>query len=665
MNNFGRALKLALRYRATVAAATGCAFLVAVLWGGNIGALYPVVEVCFQGESVSQHLRVQIKHSEDAIAGFASQKAELEAQAAQAAPNQRNELQLQVDRLSDRLAAEQSAVERYQWIQPYVDRYSPDSPFQTVVLVMCFIIVATLIKGFFMAVGSMLADRLAQLAMFDLRKQFFRRTLRMDMASFGESGTADLLARFTNDLEGVTSGISTLFGRAIREPLKMVACLLGAAWICWRLLVLSLIVAPIAAYLVSRLAKTLKRANRRAMEEVSAIYNILVETFHGVKVVKAFTMERHERRRLHQASKKLYRRTMRIAVFDGMINPVTEFLGICMISLAILAGAYLALNQQTHLFGIHISDRPLTLSSLLIFYGMLAGVSDPARKLSEVFNRLQRASAASDRVFQLLDREPSVVDPPRPRRLARHHLDLRFDQVRFAYPNGQPVLEEIDLRVRSGETVAIVGPNGCGKSTLANLVPRFYDPIGGAVLLDGVDLREVSLRDLRRQIGLVTQETVLFEGTVLNNIQYGCPQATREQIIEAAKKAHAHKFIENKLEKGYETLVGAHGHRLSGGQRQRIALARAILRDPAILILDEATSQIDLESEQLIHQALEEFARDRTAIIITHRLATLALADRVVVMEGGRIIDVGTHEQLISRCGLYQRLYQIQFREAA
>jgi ABC-type multidrug transport system fused ATPase/permease subunit len=302
---------------------------------------------------------------------------------------------------------------------------------------------------------------------------------------------------------------------------------------------------------------------------------------------------------------------------------------------------------------------------LLLFYGLLVGATDPARKLSDVFNRLQRAVAASDRIYQMLDREPAIRNAPNPRPLPRHQSEIHFRDVSFSYTPAVQVLERINLRVRYGETIAVVGPNGCGKTTLVNLIPRFFDVTAGAVAIDGVDVRSVRLRDLRRQIGVVTQEALLFDDTVYNNIRYGSPHASRDEVFEAARQAHAHRFIEQKLERGYETVVGAAGRRLSGGQRQRIALARAMLRNPAILILDEATSQIDIESEQLIHKALEQFVRDRTAILITHRLATLDLADRILVMQAGGVHDIGTHSELTGRCELYRRIYQFQFRQAA
>ena len=662
MKNFGRALRLALRYRAILASSVFCALMVAVFWCANISVIYPFVEVIFRGKSLQVWVDEKISESEAAISKAEDEIARLEK--LPSAERDRN-ARYEMYRAETTVAAEREAVGLYRRLRPHIHRYLPDGPFRTLVLLVGLLMAGTVIKSLFFIGHQILVNRLTQLTTFNLRKHFYRRTLRMDLASFSEDGANDLMSRFTYDMESLVAGLNTLFGKAVREPLKMVACLIGAALICWPLLLLSLLIAPAAGYLISRLAASLKRANRRAMEEMSQIYGVLEETIRGIKIVKAFTMERAERWRFHRSSKKYYQKAMRIARYDALTKPVTEMMGIMTICLALIVGAYLVLTNETHLFGIPMSDRPLSIAALAAFYAFLAGVSDPARKLSDVFNRLQRAAAAADRIYAMIDREPTVANPPNPRRLARHRRELSLEDVSFHYHPEKPVLREVNLQIGFGESVAIVGPNGCGKSTLMNLIPRFFDPCSGTIRLDGVDLREARLRDLRRQIGIVTQETVLFDDTVYNNIRYGVPWASEDQIFDAAKRAHAHRFIEERLERGYETNVGAGGSSLSGGQRQRIALARAILRDPAILLLDEATSQVDLESEQVIHKVLESFVRHRTTILITHRMSTLALANRIVVMDTGRILDIGTHEELLGRCDLYHRLHDLQFRDIA
>jgi len=661
MKNFGRALRLALRYRLTFAASIICALAVGVLWGANIGTVFPFLKVAFKGQSLQQWLDLEIDASLQTSAQLTATLDGLHKQLDGAQDKQRPAIRAKISQADSRLAAEEDALHQYRRLQPYVNRYLPDDPFKTLVMLVGVLLLGTVIKDLFLIAHTILISRLSQLGTFELRKLFYRRTLQMELASFSNNGTGDLMSRFTYDMDQVASGMQAILGKLVREPLKMVICLIGAGCICWRLLLLSLVIAPVAGLLIRWLAKTLKRANRRAMEEMALLYSTLQETFRGIEIVKAFTMERHQRRRFHRNSKKYYKKAMRIARYDSLSRPMTEVMGILTICLALLAGAYLVLEGETHLLGIRMSRRPLSLESLLVFYGLLAGVSDPFRKLSDVFTRLQRAVAASDRIFAMLDRRSRIADPEHPRHLPRHHRELVFEGVDFAYEPGQPVLESVDLRIRFGETVAVVGPNGSGKSTLAKLILRFADPTAGTIRLDGVPLTDVRLRDLRGQIGLVTQETLLFDNTVFDNIRYGSPRASERQVIQAATQAHAHTFIQEELPNGYQTMVGPGGSRLSGGQRQRIALARAVLRDPAIIILDEATSQIDLQSEQLIQKVLEQFVQDRTAVIITHRLAMLRLADRIVVMQAGRILDLGTHDELLARCNLYHHLHQIHF----
>jgi ATP-binding cassette subfamily B protein/subfamily B ATP-binding cassette protein MsbA len=665
MENFVRAVRVALKYRMTLLGAFLCSLSVAILWGGNIGTVYPFIEVVLRGDSPHKWCADKVHQAEKTVAEVRASIDQIEQQQAGASADEQRHLQRQADYQQSRLRAEQRALAMYRWLQPIIRTYLPDDPFKTLVLVILFLLLGTLLKDVFLVGNSILISRLVQLTTLDLRNQFYRHTLDMDLKAFGQKRTSGLLSRFTTDLGALTGGIGSLFGDTMREPLKMIVCLIGAAVISWRLLVLSLIFSPLAMLLTKFLARSIKRANRRTLEETAVLYGRLAETFTGIQAVKAFTMERVERSRLHYTAKQLYRRAMKLTLYGALTKPINELLGIAVVCLALLAGGYLVLNQETHLFGVRITSRPMTFGSMMAFFAFLAGVSDPARKLSGIFSQLQCAAAAADRIFPLLDEQPSIVDPPNPRSMPANQCALIFDRVNFHYLESQPVLQDINLHIPFGETVAIVGPNGCGKTTLVNLVPRFYDPVSGSVRLDYVDLREVRLRDLRKRIGMVTQQTFLFDETVANNIRYGSPHATDEEVIEAAKRAHAHRFIEEVLEDGYETIIGEHGGRLSGGQRQRISLARAMLRDPAILILDEATSQIDPESEQLIHKALEQFVRGRTAIIITHRMSTLTLADRIVVMDEGRIVDMGAHHELLTRCGLYGRLYQTEFRESA
>jgi ATP-binding cassette subfamily B protein/subfamily B ATP-binding cassette protein MsbA len=665
MKNFSRAVRLALKRRFTVLGVLITSLLVALFWGANVGAVYPFMEVVFQGDSMHEWVRKQIENTEENLVKVQAKLDDLKRQAAAArSADERARLERQIRFQQSRLVAERKAQALARKLQPLILRYLPDDPFRTLLLVVAFVLAGTLARNISLIANMVLVGRLSQLATLDLRREFYRRTLQMDLSTFGRGGTGGLMSRFTGDVGAINSGLGILFGKSLREPLKMLVCMAGAAWVSWRLLVLSLIVTPMALLLMYLLGKSIKRASRRSMEEMAKFFNRLAESFSGIHVVAAFTMERFERNRFHKRAKELYRRSMRLVWYGSLARMNNELLGVGVICLAIMAGGYLVLTQDTQLLGVKMTDRPLSFGALMVFYACLAGVSDPARKLADVYSNLQSAAAAADRVYALLDREPSISDPPHPVPLPAGRRDLTFEHVHFQYTPGNPVLRDINFCVRHGETLAIVGPNGCGKTTLVNMAPRFYDPAEGVVRLGGVDLRDLRLRELRQQIGVVTQHTVLFEGTIRDNIRYGSLHATDKQVMEAAKKAHVHRFVES-LDEGYHTNVGERGGRLSGGQRQRISLARAILRDPAILILDEATSHIDPESEQMIQGALESFIRGRTTLLITHRMSALDLADRILVLDGGAIADIGTHDQLINRCPLYGRLYQVDFRQSA
>ncbi len=652
-----RVIKAAFHHRLSIACAFACSIGVGALWGANIGAMYPLIGTLFYGESIQETLDCRIEQSANDIAKLEKQIAE--DRRAEPVENLDNGL------LVGRLEAERRTLQTLRWWHPLVTRYLPTDPFYTIVLVLVIVVAGTVLKGVLLATSEMLVARVADRTTIELRNQFYEHALRMDLSWFQNERVSRLMSRFTHDMQRVRNGVSMVLGKGVREPLKMLACLVGASLVSWQLLLLTLLVTPVGLLLVRWLGRSVKRASKDDMAAMADLYARLAESFRGIMVVKAFTGEKSEQQRFRQASHTLYRRSQRLIRFRALVKPLTETLGVAGVSFGLLAGVYLVLNQETHLFGLPMCDRPLTAAQLIMFYAMLIGASDPARKLAGFTISLQHSSAAADRVYKYLDRQPTVSDPVDPVSLPPVMGTIEFENVSFRYGKDAWTLKEIGLRIERGECIAIVGANGSGKTTLINLLARFYDPKKGCIRFSGVDLKKVRLQELRKRLGLVMQSSVLFDDTIINNIRYGSPEASDQEAIDAARQAGAHAFITEKLQDSYQTVVGEEGAMLSGGEQQRIALARAILRNPDVLILDEATSNIDVEAESLIHQALSHFLRGRTTILVTHHASSLALADRIVVMDDGRIVAVDRHEKLLATCNFYRHLCERSLQHCA
>jgi ATP-binding cassette, subfamily B, bacterial MsbA len=659
MKNFGRVLKLAAAKRSALVGILVTSILIAALWGANIGTLGPLVEVVFKGDGLPAYSAKQIALADSQIAVIDAELLVLHEQLAAAKqtpqPNA-GSIELQIESAEANRKVAQESVYYITKAKPYIDKYAPDGAFATLCMIVGLLIVGTTIKLIALTINLMLVQYIAEKTSVELRAIFFRKALHLDMDSFGDNGSADLTARLTNDVAQVSGGVTVLLGRLIREPLKMAVCLGGAMFVCWRLMLLVMVVTPLIALVTHYLSRAIRRASRRVMEEMSQLYGLLNNSFAGIRVVKAFNTQATERAKFDRGIQEFFRKSMKMQLYNSLARTSSELLGMTTVCLAILAGGYLVVNRQTHLLGIQMTLQPLSVGEVLMFFGFLIGASDPARKLSEVWSNLQRGIAATTRVFEIIDRPIRVIDPVQPLDTPRPHAKIVFKNVGYQYSSGPIVLRGIDLTIRHGETIAVVGPNGSGKSTIVSLLCRFDDPQSGNICLDDVPLNQLRIRNLRKRIALVTQQTFMFDDTIENNIRYGSPGADSHAVARAAKLAFADEFIRRKTPHGYQTVLGVGGMRLSGGQMQRLALARAFLRNPDILILDEATSQIDMESEQLIHQALATFLVDRTGVMITHRPSSLAMADRIVVIEAGRVADSGRHEELIVRNRFYQSL---------
>jgi ATP-binding cassette subfamily B protein/subfamily B ATP-binding cassette protein MsbA len=685
MKNFYRAIRKSCKYKWSLSVAMFSSLMVALLWGANMGAVYPFVEVILNDKSMHQWIDEKLVEAQKAEASLEDENAhlvaflekhgdgndpvELPEEVTTANPllsgMSLSELQAQVESNHKRILHTREKVEHYTALAPYIKKYLPDSPYKTLVLIIALLIGGTLIKSFFLLINMYLVAHVSQRTVLDLQNEFFRKTLRMDLAAFGHQGTGDLVGRIRSETKIIGNTLRTLYGKTLREPLKMLVCLMGAAWLNWRLLLFSMLICPLAAYLMLRLSRSIKRANRRALEESAKLLDRLFQAVTYIKIVRSNNMEAHERSRFAYTAKEVYAKGMKIALYGSFFRLNNEILGMMVVCMSVLAGGYLVLNHTEFLFGIRMAGHVMGFADLLLFYALIVGFSDPLRKMGDSYSAFQSGIVACDRIFDLMDRQPAIRSPRERAQMPAGPALLEFDNVSFAYTDDKMVLENVSFTLQPGESLAIVGANGCGKSTLVNLLPRFFDVTSGSIKMNGRDLREYSMRDLRRYMSMVTQQTMLFNDTISNNIRYGAVKANDKRIEQAAIEAHAHEFITRKLDQGYETCVGEHGNKLSGGQRQRIALARAILRDSPMLILDEATSQIDPESEQLIHQTLKKIIRGRSVIMITHRPSTLELADKIMLLESGRIVDFGTDRELTQRCEMYRRFSKTELRESA
>ncbi|HMO13236.1 MAG TPA: ABC transporter ATP-binding protein [Pirellulaceae bacterium] len=638
MKPFFKAIKLSLRYKWSIVGAVLCSMAIAVLWSTSITTILPFVEIVFKQQGTLVDLVTdKIEDQKNEITQHEQEIADLKVALASAAPTTRDRLQTKLEKSETQISYEKQKLAWLEWLHPIASNYAPSTPFVTLLFIIGWLLFATILKGAFIVMGTVFVARVANGTAFDMRRMYFRKALEIDQHLIDHAGTSRLMTNLSHNMEMINGGISVFYGKAVREPLKMIACLAMAAAISFPLLIISLILVPVGGLLINYLAKQMKRAIQKEIGGMAAVFQSLIESFNGIKTVRIFTRERTERHKFKQNSRVLYRMGTRMSFFDSIIRPISEVLGIASISIAMLVGAYLVLNGETHIFGIRILRTKMDASVLMLFYALLAGASDPARKMTEVINVIVRAGTACETLFKTFDSAPRVRAPENPITLKPHSEKIEFDKVWFQYVAKQPVLRDLSLTIPFGETVAIVGANGSGKSTLANLLPRFYDATRGRLMIDGVDVRLVHPKKLRQQIAWVTQDPALFNGSIIENIKYGNLSADSADIEYAMKLAGIDRFLAD-LPGGIDTQIGDRGDRLSSGQRQRVALARAIVANPRILILDEATSQMDGQTEQLVHTGLRDYLRGRTTIIITHRLSSLALADRVIVMEAGKIV---------------------------
>ncbi len=540
-----------------------------------------------------------------------------------------------------------------QFLSDIVQKVNELSPLALLNIMTVMVVVMFLLKGIFVFLQTYFMSDVSQKVIRDAKNMIYKKLQDLSMDFYSHNPTGRLMSRITYDTAVIRDAIGTGVADTFYQPIQLLfyaGVLIGVKvyfGVPWQLIIVGLVLFPLILFPVIRIGRKLRKISKDSQEKIGDINNMLLETISGIKLVKSFCMQDYEWKQFKKHNQAFYKLNMKSVKRMKIVSPLTESMGVtCVAVILWIAGKSIVSGE-------------LSAGVFTAFLAAIFSMMKPVKKLSNVYGINQQALAATDRIFQLMDEPVNIMEKPDAVELGSFNNAITLEDVSFKYDE-DIVLNDIDLTVNKGEVVALVGPSGGGKSTIVNLISRFYDPCKGTVRIDGIDVRDMSLKSLRENIGLVTQETLLFNDTVKSNISYGHEDCDEDQLVRVAETANAHRFIKD-FPDGYDTIIGERGLKVSGGQRQRIAIARAIYKNPPILIFDEATSQLDMESEKLVQDAINNLMKGRTVIVIAHRLSTVKHADRIVVIDKGKILDSGPHNELIERSPLYKKLYEMQF----